>query len=500
MKDQYVLYENINKRNEITVMNNETQLYGVVLAGGSGSRLWPLSREMYPKQLLKLNNENTLFQSTFMRLSNIIPPSNIITVTNVKHSSDIKLQLNQLKHKNEDFKVIVEPVGRNTAPAICLSVLYIIKQLNDNDSDPIILVAPSDHSVNAVNKFTEALHDGIKLAESGNIVTFGIKPTKPDTGYGYIKTSKSGAILKLETNALKVEEFKEKPDLETAEEYLKTGAYFWNAGIFMFKASVMLNELKLNAPDIYEKLANSEIFDSGVTVSFDDYSKLPDISIDYAVMEKSRNIALIPIDCGWNDMGSWQAIYDTAQKDDKNNFKVGNVVDVDSQDCLIFGTSKLVSTIGLKNIVIVETEDAILACDKDRTQDVKKVFDHLKGNNNMACMVHNTVYRPWGYYTVVQNGENYKIKIINVNPKAKLSLQMHYHRSEHWVVLSGTAQVTRGEEDVYLKAGDSIDIPVTVKHSLQNPGVIDLKIIEVQNGSYLEEDDIVRFEDIYGRV
>lgn len=482
------------------IMNKKSDLYGVILAGGSGSRLWPLSREMYPKQLLKINNENTLFQSTFLRLSQLINENNMITVTNIKHSGDIKLQLAEIISNKDYQHIISEPVGRNTAPAICLSTLYILKKLAQKDEDPIIVVAPSDHTVKNSDEFSNSLEKGIKLAESGFIVTFGVKPEKPDTGYGYIQTASDNSLAQIENTALKVVEFKEKPDCETAEKYIKQGVYYWNAGIFMFKASTMLNEIKKYKPEILSKIENCEFSDIGATISFDDYEQVTDISIDYAVMEKSEHIALIPIDCGWNDMGSWQAIYDTSKKDSDNNFVVGNVVDVDSENSLIYGTSKLIATIGLKDTVIVETEDAILACDKNRTQDVKKVFEQLKTNNDLACMVHKTVYRPWGYYTVIQEADNYKIKIISVNPKSKLSLQMHHHRSEHWVVLSGTAKVIKGEKDVFLSPGESIDIPVTVKHSLQNPGVIDLKIIEIQNGDYLEEDDIVRFEDIYGRV
>lgn len=484
-------------------MNKMDNLYGVILAGGSGSRLWPLSREMYPKQLLKLNEENTLFQSTFLRLTNNIKDKNIITVTNVKHSTDIKLQLSEVKNlikSEEDYTTLIEPLGRNTAPAIGLSVLYILRKLEAEEGDPLILVTPSDHMVEQQENFDAAVSEGIKLAQEGYIVTFGINPTKPDTGYGYIRTEKSDALTAISTSGLKAAEFKEKPDAETAKNYVNEGSYYWNGGIFLFRASTFMNELKLHCPEIFNNLSTAAICETGPTIHFDEYEKMPDISIDYAVMEKSSNIALVPFDCGWNDMGSWEAIYDTAQLDENKNFISGNVVDIDSENSMIYSTSKLVSTIGLKNTVVVETEDAILVCDKDRTQEVKKVFDNLKQNNDLACKVHQTVYRPWGYYTVLQRGEGFLIKMIQVNPQAKLSLQMHYHRSEHWVVLSGIANVRRGDEEVFLNPGDSIDIAATAKHSLSNPGKVDLKIIEVQKGSYLEEDDIVRFEDLYGRV
>lgn len=478
-------------------------LYGIVLAGGSGSRLWPLSREMYPKQLLKLNGDKTLFQSTFLRLSKTLPAENIITVTNIKHKTDIKLQLSELKdylRKQNDFEIITEPVGRNTAPAIALSVFYILNALKD-ETDPIIAVAPSDHLIQSEEKFRKALEEGVKLAQNGYIVTFGIQPDKPDTGYGYIKTVSDKEIKDISACALKAEKFKEKPTQEVAQEYFNDDTFFWNSGIFIFRASVFLRELEIYSNEIFKELKGIS-FDreASPTLKFEDYSRLPDLSVDYAVMEHSKKIALIPVDCGWNDMGSWQAIYDTADKDVQNNFISGNVIDIESENSLIYSTSKLVTTIGLKDTVIIETDDAVLACDKNRTQDVKKIFEQLKCNNDNACKIHSTVYRPWGYYTVLNRGEGYLIKIIEVNPQAKLSIQMHYHRSEHWLVLAGIARVIKDEEEVFLNPGDSIDIPTAVKHSLQNPGKIELKIIEIQRGSYLEEDDIVRFEDIYGRV
>lgn len=478
-------------------------LYGVILAGGSGSRLWPLSREMYPKQLLKLNGEHTLFQSTFCRLSYFIIPQNIFTVVNTKHSTDIRLQLNKLKDiykKTEDLKIIVEPVGRNTAPAIGLAVNYILNKIEEDGIDPIIFVAPSDHIIQDQQAFNDAVECGIKLAEAGFIATFGIKPNKPDTGYGYICTELNEDVTKICEKALKVKEFKEKPDIETAQAYIKSNVYYWNSGMFIFKASTLLKEMELYSNDIYT-LLNTIIFkEEGPIVDFNDYIKIPDNSIDYAIMEKSNLITLVPLVCDWSDMGSWEAIFDVSQKDSNNNFISGNVIDFGSENSLIYSTSKLVSTIGIKDTVIVETNDAILVCDKNKTQDVKKVFNTLKSCNDNTCFEHSTVYRPWGYYTVLEKAEDFLVKIININVKAKLSLQMHHHRSEHWVVLSGIAQVIKGDKELYLNPGDSIDIPATVKHSLANPGKIDLKIIEVQRGNYLKEDDIVRFEDIYGRI
>lgn len=482
-------------------MNSD--IYGVILAGGNGSRLWPLSREMYPKQLLKLNQENTLLQSTFLRLSKFIKDKNIVTVTNIKHSADVKLQLQELKKKfgsDKEYNIISEPVGRNTAPAIALAILYILQQEKDKTIDPIILVAPSDHLIKNIDKSTETFKKGIKLAKQGYIVTFGITPNKPDTGYGYINTSKNETVISIEKEALKVKEFVEKPDFKTATKYYESGAYYWNAGIFMFKASTMLNELRQYCPDILNDLEKAKINPSGATINVEDYEKVKNISIDYCVMEHSDNIALLPLDCEWNDLGSWEAIFEVSDKDSNNNFIIGNVVDAGSKNSLIYTTSKLVTTIGLDNIAVVETEDAVLICDKNKTQDVKKVFDKLKQNNNLEYSVHNTVYRPWGYYTVLQRGEDFLTKTIHVNPGAKLSLQMHNHRSEHWVVLTGNATVINGDEEFTLKAGESIDIPVKAKHSLQNKTDKELKIIEIQQGVSLSEEDIVRFEDLYGRV
>ncbi|HBH18106.1 MAG TPA: mannose-1-phosphate guanylyltransferase/mannose-6-phosphate isomerase, partial [Cyanobacteria bacterium UBA9579] len=440
-------------------MNSGSDLFGVILAGGSGSRLWPLSREMHPKQLLKLNNESTLFQSTFLRLAQVIPGSNIVTVTNQKHAREVKMQLNELQQslglaKNPD--IIAEPVGRNTAPAIGLSVLYILKKLAEKDADPVILIAPSDHLVKCQGEFTEAIIKGADLARAGYIVTFGIKPERPDTGFGYIRTSKDTTISNVVDVAMKVEEFKEKPDLPTAQEYCAQGNYYWNGGIFMFKASTMLNELERYSKEVFDGVLNCPFTEENSTVSYDDYIKIPDISIDYAVMEYSKLITLIPLDCGWNDLGSWHAIYETAQKDERENFISGNVLDIDSENSLIYGTSKFISTIGLKDVVIIETEDAILACNKNRTQDVKKVFDYLKCNNDSACVIHKTVYRPWGHSTVLQKDNNFMVKSLQLSPKSRLSLHVHSNRSEQWVVLSGLAKIVKDDGDIYLKPGESI--------------------------------------------
>lgn len=374
-------------------MNDNKNIFGVILAGGSGSRLWPLSREMYPKQLLTLTGNNSFFQSTFLRLANIIPAKNIITVTNDLHLPEINNQLSMLDGA-EEYTTIGEPAGRNTAPAIGLAALFIKNNLASENIDPVILVTPSDHLIQDNETFLNAVKEGIKLAEEGNIVTFGIKPSKPETGYGYIKTDKEfrlphrafGSPHNDDLNGYKVEEFKEKPDFETAKKYLEAGNYFWNSGIFMFKTSTILKEMQIHAPDVLAGLNKLDL--SKDIIEKEIYNSIPSISIDYAVMEKSDKIALIPVDCGWNDLGSWESIYDVIQKDADNNYLKGNVIAIDTEDSYIYSSSRLISTIGLKNIVIIETDDAILVCDKSRTQDVKIIFDKLKKENNQLYFKH----------------------------------------------------------------------------------------------------------------
>lgn len=472
----------------------ESEIYALIMAGGSGCRLWPLSREMCPKQLLKICNDKTLFQSTFLRLEKVLSPKNILTLTNVKLASDVKAQLKELSKEASLSDVLTEPMGKNTAPSIGLGVYWILKQLSDS-VDPVILVTPADHTVANESSFAQSLEQGLNLANDGYIVTFGAKAERPDTGFGYIKTSAA-----VSSNGLRVDEFKEKPDFKTAQEYVNSENYFWNCGIFMFKASVILEEFKKFAPDIINILDKAKIDNSVPSIPYNDFEKMPDISIDYAVMEKSDKIALVPLDCGWSDLGSWQAIFDNCDKDDNGNYIKGNVIDVDSKNSMIFSTSKLVTTIGLEDVVLIETEDAILACNKNKTQDVKKVYSQLKEANEATLMVHKTMYRPWGYYTVLQEGKGFLTKIIHVNPRAKLSIQLHHHRSEHWVVLEGKAKVVKGEDEIFLEPGGSVDLAIEEKHSLQNPYDEPLKIIEVQKGDILDENDIVRFEDMYGRA
>lgn len=462
-------------------------MYGIILAGGSGSRLWPLSRELYPKQLLNLISDKSLLQSTFERLTNCMQKDEILSITNTKHSANVRMQLAQ---QTENPKVLSEPVSKNTAPAIALATKYIMQETGE---DPVILVVPSDHLIQDKEHFLSTVKKGEKLAEEGYIVTFGIKPNYPETGYGYINTLKPLDI------GFKVKEFVEKPNLETAEKYLKAGTYYWNSGIFMFKASTMIAEIEKNAPEI-AKIAQNVDFTKSSDIPFVEFDKMPSISIDYAVMEKSDKIALVTLESDWNDLGSWQSIYDVSKKDENNNVFIGHVIDEGSKNSFVYASSKLVTTIGLEDTVIVETEDAILACKKDRTQDVKHIYETLKKQNDDTHLIHKTVYRPWGYYTVIAQGDGFLSKIIHVNSGQKLSVQSHNHRSEHWVVLTGTAKVVLEANERILSPGHSVDIPVKAIHSLQNPYKEALEIIEVQKGDIIAEDDIIRYEDIYGRV
>ena len=454
-------------------------MYGIILAGGSGSRLWPLSRELYPKQLLSIQNSESLLQTTFLRLKECIKPENIISITGVKHYANVRFQLSSIV---ENPIVLSEPISKNTAPAILLGTKYISET---SKTDPVILVVPSDHTIKDIGAFSEDIKKGEKLAELGAIVTFGIKPTYPETGYGYINSV---------TN-----KFVEKPDSNLAEKYLNDGNYYWNSGIFMFKASTLLEETSKCAPEIYSMLKNFD-FSNSSEIPFTEFDKMPNISIDYAVMEKSDNIKMIELKSDWNDLGSWKSVYNESVKDDNGNVKIGHVIDQGSKNSLVYSSSKLVATIGLEDIVLVETEDAVLACKADKAQDVKKIFDTLKTQNDETYKVHKTVYRPWGYYTVLGEGKGFLTKMIQVNPGQKLSVQSHNHRSEHWVVLEGTAKVVLEGKEHILTPGHSVDIAVKEIHSLQNPYDDVLKIVEVQKGDILLEEDIVRYEDMYGRV
>ena len=461
-------------------------MHGIILAGGSGSRLWPLSRELYPKQLLKISSDKSLLERTYERLMGIMDIDNIIAVTNTKHYSDVKMQLSEY---SKDTIVLSEPSAKNTAPAISVAIKYLL----DFDSDDIILVVPSDHLINNSELFRKTVDEAQKLAKEGYIVTIGVKPTNAGTGFGYIKKGQ-----KLDSG-YKVDCFKEKPDLKTAQEYLKSGDYYWNSGIFVFSASVFMKTLKEYAPEIYE-ITQKFNFKAQDDIDYMTFDKYPSISVDYAIMEHAKNIAMVEMQCDWNDLGSWDAVYEINKKDENGNVKIGNIIEKDCKNSMLYSSGRMLAGVGLKDVIIVETPDAILACDKNDTQGVKQVFEKLKENKNDAHRIHTTVYRPWGYYTVLNQGEGYLTKMICVSRKGQLSLQSHNYRSEHWVVLSGIARVTLDDKVFMLKPGSSIDIPVKAIHSLANPYDTELKIIEVQKGDKLIEEDIIRYKDIYGRV
>ncbi len=480
-------------------------IYAVILAGGSGSRLWPLSRELHPKQLMKIEDNYTLFQSAFIRLVNCIDDKNILSITNIKLENQVKNQLKEMQEKfcrKSTYRIITEPECKNTAPAIALAIKYIEKLQQDKNikEDAIIVTVPSDNLITDNEKYCKAVSEGIKLAQEGYIVAFGVRPDRADVGMGYIRAKNNRKIRTIAPDALKVESFIEKPDLETAQEFVDSDKYYWNSGMFAFKASVMMAELKKYERSIYDIIKDAEISSQTPTIPYQEFKEMPDISIDYAVMESTKKLAMIPLECEWKDVGSWEAVYEISELDDNGNYIMGNVVDLDSKDSLVYSTSKLITTIGLKDIAVVETEDAILVCDRNRSQDVKKIVSHLKEREDSTQYNHKTVYRPWGYYTVLNEGCGFLTKCIYVNPGAKLSIQLHHHRNEHWVVLEGKAYILKGEEFFELNKGESVDIDVEEKHSIQNPYDEPLKILEIQQGDILDENDIVRFEDIYGRV
>ena len=442
-------------------------MFGVILAGGSGSRLWPLSRELYPKQLLHLYSDKSLVQSTFERLTNFIPAQEIICVTNKSSYQQIKMQLDEI---STEAVIISEECSKNTAPAISFALDYIEKQTDD---DEIILVVPSDLLINDNKSFEQSIKRGIEFAKSGKIVTFGVKPTYAETGFGYILSENNN-----------VSKFIEKPDEKTASELIKNPNYYWNSGIFMFKLSTIKNEMKKYCPEILDT---------------DNFEQLPYISIDYALIEQTKNLAMVELTSDWKDLGAWNFVYDVSPKDKNNNVFVGHVLDIESKNSFVYSSSKLVATVGLEDMVVVETEDAILACKKNKAQEVKQVYETLRKQHDGTQKIHKTVHRPWGFYTIIAQGKGFITKIIHVNPGQKLSVQSHNYRSEHWVVLTGTAKVVLEGKDNILSPGHSIDIAVKEIHSLQNPFDEHLEIIEVQKGDILEEDDIIRYEDMYGR-
>ena len=465
--------------------------YAAVLAGGIGSRFWPLSRETTPKQLLKVVGDESLLKSTINRLHPLIPPGRVMIVTNARQAEAIRLHLSRDNGAVPLPGYVIEPAGRNTAPAIALAAFELYRI----DPEAVMAVLPADHIVGDGKKFREALEAGLQAACAGHLVTFGIKPTGPETGYGYIKAGvrPSKKIDGFDIRA--VERFVEKPDIKRAKKYLEDGGYFWNSGIFVWKASRILEEMKTHLPALYNALKEAKDAESLVNA----YKKIEGISIDHGILEKAKDVVVIPVDFPWSDVGSWNSFAEIFDTDENGNVIKGRVVDIGSRDSIIIGCDRALATIGLTSTIIVDTPDATLVCPKHRAQEVKEIVGLLKKKGFAEQEAHRTVERPWGAYTLLEKGDGYKVKKIYVAPGRRLSLQTHAKRSEHWVVISGTARVRRGEETVDIAVNQGTYIPKGVKHRLENPGNVPLEIIEVQNGEYLEEDDIVRFDDDFGR-
>lgn len=465
-----------------------TNLIPVIMTGGVGSRLWPLSRASYPKQFVALNGEKTLLQQTVDRLKGL-PIESFMTICNEEHRFIVAEQLHAMDNLGS---IILEPIGRNTAPAIALAALTA------EDDNSLLLVLAADHVITDTDAFIEAIKKAMPLAEQGKLVTFGIVPSQAHTGYGYIK---AGAAL---GDSFLVEEFKEKPDRVIAERYIEKGGYYWNSGMFLFKASKYLEELKTYRSDIYSACSKAV---ANVTPDFDfirvdpeAFAECPDDSIDCAVMENTLDAVVVPMDAGWNDIGAWSSLWEVGEKDSDGNVLAGDVILHDTSNSYIRSEDKLVAALGVDDLVIVLTKDALLIAHKDRVQDAKLIVNRLREEGRTEWDIHREVYRPWGKYDSIDMGDRYQVKRITVKPGAKLSVQMHHHRAEHWVVVSGTAKVTNGDKTFLLYENQSTYIPVGVVHALENPEQLPLEIIEIQSGSYLGEDDIVRFEDRYGRI
>jgi mannose-1-phosphate guanylyltransferase len=459
----------------------------VIMAGGSGTRLWPLSRAAHPKQFLRLHGEDTMLQATVKRLSGLDIQSSI-TICNEEHRFFVAEQLREIDKLGS---IILEPVGRNTAPAIALAALTV-------KDDPLLLVLAADHVIQDEAAFNAAVMRAIPLAEAGKLVTFGIVPSEPDTGYGYIKRGNDLG------EGFTVDEFVEKPSLEVAQGYISSGEYYWNSGMFLFRASSYIEELNKFRPDILEQ-CKASVMDVKADLDFlrinkETFESCPAESIDYAVMEKTSQAVVVSMDAGWSDIGSWSSLWDISEKDGDGNSTHGDVILHNTHNSYVKTDERLVAAIGVNDLVIVSTKDALMVAHKDSVQDVKIITANLKARSRREWELNHEVFRPWGKYDSIDSGDRYQVKRITVKPGAKLSVQMHHHRSEHWVVVSGTARVTNGESTFLLAENESTYIQAGIVHALENPGKVDLELIEVQTGLYLGEDDIVRFEDIYGRV
>jgi mannose-1-phosphate guanylyltransferase/mannose-6-phosphate isomerase len=467
----------------------------VILAGGKGTRFWPLSRENCPKQMLNIVGEDTLLQQTIKRLDGFIPLDNLWIITTDILVQDIRFHLKPLGKDAERIHYVIEPSGRNTAPAIALAAIT----LNRLASDSVMIVMPSDHIIRKTKQFQAKLRLAVRAAAEGYLVTFGIVPTRPETVYGYIRLGKP--FNDSSDEIFHADGFFEKPDVKTAESFLCQGGYYWNSGIFVWKSAKILKEIESHLPSLYRELQKiGELSDVRSETFKEIYSSLESVSIDHGVMEESRDVLVIPADLGWCDLGNWTALGDVLEKDERGNIVQGNAIDIGSENCTVIAGDRVLATIGLKDMVVIDTADATLVSSKEMVPEVRKVVETLKRNNREEHLVHRTVERPWGSYTVLEKGDRYKIKRIVLHPKARLSLQKHQHRSEHWVVVSGTARVTKDEEVFDVHSNESTFIPIAVKHRLENPGHIPLQIIEVQNGDYVEEDDIERLHDDYQRI
>ena len=484
-------------------MINHQPLIPVILSGGSGTRLWPVSRESHPKPFMVLPDGQSLLQKTFLRAAQFEHAAEILTITNkeyyLKHLAEYESAGNA--DQNISLSFLLEPFARNTAPAIALAALRIVAL---HGSDAIMLVMPADHLITPVAAFASACHEAIRLAAANHLVTFGIKPTTAETGFGYIELGKQ--ITSFE-HSYYVQRFVEKPSKDVAEMYLTSGSHLWNAGLFCFKASTLLAQFKQHAPELlsaatscwqasYKDTAQTTVIDIDAAT----FSTLENISIDYAIMEKSADITTLACDFNWQDIGSWEAYKQLLESDQQGNTIVGNAILIDSTNNFIQSETRMVASIGIQNLTIIDTPDAVLITHRDRAQDVKQIVSALKSNAHESCMTHRTVIRPWGTYTVLEEGPAFKIKRISVKPRASLSLQKHTHRSEHWVVVTGTANIVNGDKEYLLNTNESTFVPIGTPHRLSNPTDDPLILIEVQTGAYLGEDDIIRIEDTYGRV